>query len=194
MGKKLAVGLGGLEILVFAILEGSMLTLGAMVAPALFKTIDSRDLAGKTFGNILGIWLWFALACAVILLVCSVVDWRFSRTKNLLLSIRAAGPVLMLGLLVAFGLVLNRMQELQNNLPKPLDDYAVTDGPRMDIDTLHKTSSNLLSAVLFIGLVWFVLSAIAYYQLNSKKDLPEQGHLNPATRAKAKEMAGSGRR
>jgi hypothetical protein len=194
MGKKLAVGLGGLEILVFAILEGSMLTLGAMVAPALFKTIGSRDLAGKTFGNILGIWLWFALGCALILLVCSVVDWRFSRTKNLLLSIRVAGPVLMLGLLGGFGLVLNRMQELQNNLPKPLDDYAVTDGPRMDIDTLHKTSSNLLSAVLFIGLVWFVLSAIAYYQLNSKKAWPDQGHLSPATQTKTKEMAGSGQR
>ena len=55
MGKKLAVTLGGLQILAFALLEGSMLTLGAMVAPALFNTIASRDLAGKTFGNILGI-------------------------------------------------------------------------------------------------------------------------------------------
>ena len=169
MGRKLAVWLGSLEILAFALLEGSMLTLGAMVAPALFKTVSSRDLAGKTFGNILGIWIWFALGCAVILLVCSGLDWRLSRSKSVLLAIRPAGSALMLGLLVAFGFVLGRMQELQNALPKPLDDYAVTDGPRVDIDNLHKLSTNLLTAVLFIGLVWFVLSAYVYYRANSAR-------------------------
>ena len=169
MSKKLAVGLGSLQILAFALLEGSMLTLGAMVAPALFKTISSRDLAGKTFGNILGIWLWFALGCAIILLVCNFFDWRLSRVKNLWLTVRMAGPVLMLGLLVAFGFILGRMQELQNALPKPLDDYAVTDTPRLDIDNLHKMASNLLSAVLFIGLAWLVVSTVAYYTLNSGK-------------------------
>lgn len=189
MGKKWAVGLGGLEILAFALLEGSMLTLGAMVAPALFKTIGSRDLAGKTFGNILGIWLWFALGCAVILLVCSLLDWRFSRAKNILLQVRLAGPVIMLGLLVAFGLVLNRMQELQNSLPKPLDEYALTDGPRVDIDTLHKTSSNLLSVVLFIGLIWFVLSAMAYYQPGVKGSAKRP--VTPANQTE--ELAGSRR-
>lgn len=191
MGKKLAVWLGGLEILAFALLEGSMLTLGAMVAPALFKTVASRDLAGKTFGNILGIWLWFALGCAVILLVCSFLDWRLSRFKSILLTIRLAGPVLMLVLLVAFGFVLGRMQELQNALPRPLDDYAVTDGPRIDIDVLHKTSTNLLTAVLFIGLAWFVLSAYVYYRAGSK-----QNQANPAPvsqRQENKELAGSGR-
>lgn len=191
MGKKLAVGLGGLQILAFALLEGSMLTLGAMVAPALFKTISSRDLAGKTFGNILGIWLWFAVGCAIILLVCNFFDWRLSRVKNLWLTVRLAGPVLMLGLLAAFGFILGRMQELQNALPKPLDDYAVTDPPRLDIDNLHKMASNLLSAVLFIGLAWFVVSAVAYYKLNSSKTQS----ANPAasTVQRDPELARSGR-
>lgn len=169
MGKKLAVTLGSLQILAFALLEGSMLTLGAMVAPALFKTVASRDLAGKTFGNILGIWLWFALGCAVVLLVCNAFDWRLNGVKNLWLTVRIAGPVLMLGLLAVFGFVLGRMQELQNALPKPLDDYATTDGPRLDIDNLHKTATNLLTAVLFVGLAWFAVSAVAYYTLNSGK-------------------------
>ena len=191
MGKKLAVWLGGFEILAFALLEGSMLTLGTMVAPALFKTIASRDLAGKTFGNILGIWLWFALGCAIILLVSSFLDWRLSRSKNMLLAVRLAGPVLMLGLLIAFGVVLSRMQELQNALPKPLDDYAVTDGPRMDIDTLHKTSSNLLTAVLFIGLAWFILSAFAYYRAGSNRNKTAPAQAIPVP--EAKELAGSGR-
>lgn len=170
MGKKLAVALGGLQVLVFALLEGSMLALGAMVAPALFKTIASRDLAGKTFGNILGIWLWFALGCAAVLLVCNIVDWRMSRVKNLWLSLRIIGPALMLVLLAGFSFVLVRMQELQNALPKPLDDYATTDQPRLDIDNLHKLASNLLSAVLFIGLAWLVVSVVAYYQLNYGKN------------------------
>ena len=191
MGKKLAVWLGGLEILAFALLEGSMLTLGAMVAPALFRTISSRDLAGKTFGNILGIWLWFALGCAVVLLVGSFFDWRLARFKSRLLAVRLAGAGLMLGLLVVFGLILNRMQELQNALPKPLDEYAVTDGPRLDIDNLHKTSSNLLSAVLFFGLAWFVLSAYVYYRAGSASNRAVPARTVPAP--DAKELAGSGR-
>ena len=189
MSKKLAVGLGSLQILAFALLEGSMLTLGAMVAPALFKTISSRDLAGKTFGNILGIWLWFAVGCTVILLVCNFFDWRLSRINNLWLTVRIAGPVLMLGLLVAFGFILGRMQELQNALPKPLDDYAVTDTPRLDIDNLHKMASNLLSAVLFIGLVWFGVSAVAYYKLNSGKAKIASSAAPPVQRDPDPELA-----
>lgn len=182
MGKKLAVALGGLQILAFALLEGSMLTLGAMVAPALFKTIPSRDLAGKTFGNILGIWVWFAIGCAVVLLVCNIFDLRMSRVKNLWLTLRLLGPVLMLALLGGFTFVLVRMQELQNALPKPLDDYAVTDQPRLDIDNLHKLASNLLSAVLFIGLAWLVVSAIAYYRLNFGQNAASTKPVNPAQR------------
>lgn len=191
MGKKLAVWLGGVQILAFTILEGSMLTLGAMVAPALFRSIGSRDLAGKTFGNILSIWLWFALGCAAILLVCSFLDWRLARSKNLFLRLRLAGPPLMLGLLVGFGFILTRMQELQNALPKPLDEYALTDGPRRDIDVLHKTSSNMLSGVLLIGFIWFVLSAVTFYQLNSKKVQP--ANVPNAPTAESKELAGSRR-
>lgn len=185
MGRKLAVWLGSLEILAFTLLEGSMLTLGAMVAPALFKTVASRDLAGKTFGNILGIWLWFAVGCALILLVCSALDWRLSRVKSVWLAVRPVGPLLMLGLLVAFGFVLGRMQELQNALPKPLDDYAVTDQPRADIDNLHKLSTNLLQAVLFIGLAWFFVSAYAFYRANSTR----KSAVEPAAN---KELAGVG--
>jgi uncharacterized BrkB/YihY/UPF0761 family membrane protein len=191
MGRKLAVWLCGLQILAFALLEGSMLTLGAMVAPALFKTVASRDVAGKTFGNILGIWLWFALGCAVIILICSVLDWRFSRSKNILLAVRSVAPALMLGLLVPFGFILNRMQELQYALPKPLDEYAITEGPRKDIDSLHKISTNLLQAVLFIGLAWFVLSAIAYYRAGSGKKQTAPAPASPAQQNK--EFAGSGR-
>ena len=103
------------------------------------------------------------------LLVCNIVDLRMSRVKNLWLSLRLIGPALMLVLLAGFSFVLVRMQELQNALPKPLDDYAVTDQPRLDIDNLHKLASNLLSAVLFIWLAWLVVSVIAYYQLDSGK-------------------------
>ncbi len=141
-------------------LEGGMVTLGALVAPILFKNIKSADQAGRIFGKILGAWFWVGLACTVILLLSSLVTLINNKSGRRLYFARSFVLVPMLGLIIAFGLVLNRIEAIQSSLTKPIEEYALEANPRLEFDQLHKLSTNLLSINLFLGLGWLVLSAI----------------------------------
>lgn len=158
MRSKVWSGLVGLEILAFTFVQGSMITLGLVVAPALFKTIASRDLAGRTFGQILGVWLWPGLVClAILALSAAFTLWKLKPAGWLLWG-RLVSVVLMLGLVIAFGVVLARLNTIQDGLTAPIETYPSDVNPRLEYDQLHKLSTNLLSGALGLGLVWFGLS------------------------------------
>lgn len=167
MSKKVLGGLVAVEILAFSLLEGSMVTLGIIVAPQLFKTIGSRDLAGETFGNILGVWLWFGLGATLALVATGLVSLALSRRKGpfRLLVARLVVLPIMIGLVGAFGFVLDKMDQLQATMTQPIETYPLNTGPRLEYDQLHKLSGNLLSAALVLGLVWFGLSLVALFKL-----------------------------
>ncbi len=160
MAKKWVGGLIGLEVLVFGLLEGSMVTLGLLVAPVVFKTITSRDLAGRVFGNILNVWVWPGLVCGLILLATSLLTLLKFKPFSRWLLARTVVLVIMTGLIGGFGLVLNRIDTIQNALTQPIENYPADTNPRLEFDTLHKLSTNLLSAALILGLVWLVFSVI----------------------------------
>lgn len=191
MRSKVWSGLVGLEILAFTFVQGSMITLGLVVAPALFKTIASRDLAGRTFGQILGVWLWPGLVClAILALSAAFTLWKLKPVGWLLWG-RLVSVVLMLGLVIAFGVVLARLNSIQDGLTAPIETYPSDVNPRLEYDQLHKLSTNLLSGALGLGLVWFGLS-LAVLVGQFKKSTAGSALQEPVGRGRVAAAVGSG--
>ncbi len=165
MNEKLWAVAAGVEAFAFMLLEGSMFGLGLLVAPVLFKTIESRDLAGRVFGNILGLWVWFGLATSLVLVVTAGLTFARTRPLRRLLVARLAVSLVMLGLIGTFAGVLARLDTIQQSLNAPIETYPSNANPRLEFDSLHKLSTNLLTAALFLGLVWFGLSLAAFIRL-----------------------------
>lgn len=174
MRKKLIGWVVGVETLAFGLLEGSMVTLGLLVAPILFKKIESRDLAGRIFGGILERWFWVGLICTFILLTSAAFTFARVRPISRLLLARLVLAVVMSGLVVAFGFVLSRISTIQASLTKPIDEYPVDTNPRLEFDQLHQLSTNLLSTDLFIGLGWLVLSVLALVKLRNAQPVSSE--------------------
>lgn len=161
MVRKIYGWLAGIEILAFSLLEGSMVSLGLLVAPNLFKTLASRDLAARVFGNILGTWFWFGLVLSLALLSSALFTLVIVKPLSRLLVARFVALLFLTGLLVAFGFVMNRMNNILTGLEKPIEQYSPDTNPRHEIDQLHSLSTNLLSLALIMGMVWLVVSIVA---------------------------------
>lgn len=186
MTNKLTGWVAGIEAMAFTLLEGSMVTLGLLVAPVLFKKVESRDLAGRIFGGILDRWFWVGLGCTLILLAGAILTVARVRPISRLLLARLVLAVIMTGLIVAFGLVLSRIDTIQAGLTKPIDEYPIDQNPRLEFDQLHQLSTNLLSTDLFVGLGWLVFSVLAFVKLRGATAITqniqvEQKQGEPAT-------------
>lgn len=66
----------------------------------------------------------------------------------------------MSGLVTGFGWILARMDTIRAGLTKPIEQYPLDVNPRLEFDQLHKLSTNVLTANLFLGLTWFVVSVV----------------------------------
>jgi len=168
MSKKLLGWLGGIEVAIFTVLQGSAVTLGLLVAPVLFVTIrqsgataNPDDLAGKVFGNILHIWLWATLVCALILLATAIYTYAKIQPRRRLLLGRVLTMGLITALTLGFAYTLFRIDTIQAGLTKPIDAYPAGVGARGEFDFLHNLSTDLISASLLVGTVWLVLSVLA---------------------------------
>jgi hypothetical protein len=176
MSKKLFGWLAGIEITIFTLLQGSAVTLGLLVAPIVFTTIrgnklasSPNELAGQVFGNILHIWFWFSLICAVILLGTAAFTLRKIKPLSRLLLWRLVTNGIIVALLVAFGWTLFRLDAITAGLSKPIDDYPAGVNPRQEFDFLHALSTDLISIALLVGAAWLVLSVLATVKLSGTR-------------------------
>jgi hypothetical protein len=170
MNRKSRQGLTRLEVATFGLLEGSMLTLGAIVAPQLFRRIPSRDKAGRIFGQILKTWFWLGLACLLVLFATGISS--LTRQKNqgrVILGGRVAVVAGMLGQIAAFRGVLARMDKIRAGLTAPIETYAADYGPRQEFNRLHQRSTGLMKNLMGLGVVWLGLS-LALVARTAKKN------------------------
>lgn len=158
MQKKAFAAVAAVEIVAFTVLAGSMATLGIMVAPVLFKTVTSADLAGRVFGKILNNWFWVGLICTLLLLATSGFTLSAFKSARRLGLARLIVLLPMLGLTIWFGSVMGRMLEIQNSLTKPIEEYAANANPRLEFDQLHKVSTQIMTINLGLSLVWLGLT------------------------------------
>ena len=66
---KAILALARVRLLVVTVWVGSLWTIGYVVAPTLFTTLDDRVLAGTIAGRLFRVEAWLSVACAIILLI-----------------------------------------------------------------------------------------------------------------------------
>lgn len=186
MSKKFFAAVVAIEGLAYTALTGTMAGLGILVAPVLFKTVTSRDLAGRTFGAILNNWFWVGLVSTLLLVAGAAFTLATVKSMRKLLLARLLILAPMLALILWFGGVMSRLTEIQNSLTKPIEEYAADVNPRLEFDQLHKLSTQLMSVDLFIGLVWFVLSVWTLTAFLGRAKATETSVVEPSS-ASAKE-------
>lgn len=150
--RRLASVLHGVELLAWALWLGGIVAL-AIAAPALFQTIDSRDVAGRAFGAMLARLFPLMYACAAALLLAGVVGIAVTRRVGWVEVARYGLVVVMLGLAAYAGtVVLTEMQTLQASLPAPIETLPLESDARMRFDRLHKLSERLVGLDALLGI------------------------------------------
>ena len=182
MSKRKFGWIAGIEVAIFTVLQGSAVTLGLLVAPVVFitirnshKTDNPDDLAGQVFGNILHIWFWATLVCALILLATSIYTFVKVKPLSRLLIGRVVATGIITLLTLAFAYALFRIDAIQATLTQPIDSYPKNVNPRQEFDFLHNLSTDLISASLIVGTVWLVLSVLSVVKLSNNRQNIEQG-------------------
>lgn len=135
------------ENLLFTVWIGMHWTVGYLVAPVLFKTLDDRQLAGMLAGKMFALAAWVGLVVMVVLLLAQLLRER----RDSLRAWRSWVMMVMVAL-IAGGLfvVQPQMAELKAIGILPGSDTAAMFG------RLHGVSSvlHLLTSLMGLALVW----------------------------------------
>jgi hypothetical protein len=144
---------------------GGMVVLGLLVAPSTFRVLQASDpangrmLAGAVFGEILRLFHFLAYACGAILLVCLFL-MKFIGPPPSAFVVRAALVALMLVLAAYSGVPVTReLAQIQSQVSGPVNRLPASDPRRLRFDTLHRTSTMLMTINMGLGLVllyWYV--------------------------------------
>ncbi len=76
-----------LRVLLATVWAGSLWTVGYLVAPTLFATLDDRTLAGSIAGSLFRVEAWVSVACGLSLLVLLMGNHCFERRRSCLVLV-----------------------------------------------------------------------------------------------------------
>lgn len=131
---------------------GGMAVLGLVVAPAIFRTVQSRLLAGTTFGTVLERFGWVQIVLGV---VCLAALGTLAATKAIggraaAIRLGVVGVMLALVCFTQFHLI----PEVTREREKIANFDAVPSGVPLKarFDGLHKLSVRVSGATLLLGL------------------------------------------
>jgi hypothetical protein len=141
--KRLAEGL---QLLLLGLWVGGMVGFGAFMAPVLFGTVPSRQLAGNVAGQVIQSLSSFGVTMPILVILLHVLarrrwDWRLS----------ALTAVLILNALNAT-YVRGGIDRAQAAMPRPIEEYAVTDPLRVEYNRWHRLSNNIGMGAVVLGL------------------------------------------
>jgi hypothetical protein len=138
---------------------GSMVTIGALVAPSTFHVLQTSDpaggrwLAGLVLGEVFRQFHLLAYACGAVLLVCLFL-MKFVGPPPHAFVVRSALVASMLSLTLYSGLrVSPDIDRLQRQAPPSLHDAAAQQERRGQLEHLHRTATTLMTVNLVLALV-----------------------------------------
>lgn len=146
------LGLRYLYVLALVVWLGGMVTLGAVVAPALFQVLPLREpeagrmLAGAVFGVAMGRFHYVAYACGAVILV-TLVAMAVLGPRPASFAVRTALAGLMLGIALYSGIfVLGAVDRLQRDIGINVapSSLPTSDDRRVRFDQLHLLSTRLM--------------------------------------------------
>ena len=137
-----------LMLLALVVWVGGIIFFAFVVAPVLFTTLPSRELAGAVVQRSLKELHWIGVGCGAVFLVASLLDFHSS-----VASIRNGAISLMLALtLISQVAITTRMERLHADMGA-IDAVPASDARRVQFDSLHQWSTALEGFVLLFGLV-----------------------------------------
>lgn len=139
-----------LRLLLVTLWVGSLWTIGYLVAPTLFATLDNRTLAGAIAGKLFRIEAWLTVACSLLL----IASWLHGGPK----SERGAGKAvvwLAAGMLACTLIGYFGLQPFMGALRESAQGGVMSEEARKQFGMLHGVSSvfYLIQSILGIGLV-----------------------------------------
>jgi hypothetical protein len=153
----MATTLRFLMLLTISLWLGGIVFFAGAVAPALFSTLPSRELAGAVVTRSLAALHWMGIVAGVVFIACSMLSAVMAPQR--FATARAVLVALMLALTCAsqFG-VARKMSELRREMGV-IDDVAATDQRRVSFNRLHQWSTRLEGSVLVLGVAVLYLLA-----------------------------------
>jgi len=154
-----------LRFLSFAALSawiGGLAALGAIVAPTIFSTLQSRDangreLAGTVFGAILQNFQHVAVICGGLLIVLLVVRAMLGpRPARLALRVVTVLGMVLVSVVTTW-MIIPRIERIRGEVRGPIAELQESDARRRDFNRLHGLANGLMTLTLLagIGLLWF---------------------------------------
>ncbi len=137
---------------------GGIIFFAFVVAPTLFSTLPSRELAGAVVQRSLTVLHWIGIVSALVFLLASTLDAlntpgvQHGMSRNILITI-----ALGLTLLLQFGIT-GKMERLHREMGV-IDVVPATDPLRVEFNRLHTASTGLEGGVLLLGLTTLILVA-----------------------------------
>jgi hypothetical protein len=148
-----------LALMALVVWLGGMVILGLLVAPSTFGVLQTSDpangrmLDGAVFGAILRRFHLVAYACGMILFV-SLFVMKFIGPPPQAFVVRAAIVFVMLLIALYSGVPVTReLAHIQSQVSGPVSRLPETDERRLRFDTLHRTSTMLMTINMGLGLV-----------------------------------------
>jgi hypothetical protein len=142
-----------------ALAIGPVLFFGAVVAPAAFRVLPTRDLAAALVSPVLS---GACLIAEVSFGILFATSWWLTRdgvprlTKSLMTRLPVVG---FFAVLVIRELLIPPMDRIRAEAPGLIDSLPAADPSRLLLDRYHRLATGFFSAALAVGVVVLVLTA-----------------------------------
>ncbi len=148
------------HLFALALAIGPPLFFGAAVAPAAFRILPTRDLAGALQSPILIRACWFAEASFAILFLTSWLLGRWSAAPRLQKSLLTRAPVVgMIAAVVIEKLLIPPIDKIRTEAPGLIDRLPANDPSKILLDRYHRLSTSFFGAEIAVALVILVVTA-----------------------------------
>lgn len=152
-----------LLFLLLAIWVGGMFGFGVLYAPVLFRSISSRDQAGRIAGQTLARIDTLGLVAGGVVSLITLL--QVFATGLPLDVVRVVIALLMVGLVVySTAVIRSRLDAIRSAMGKPIDELTEDDPQRIEYNKYHKLSTRIYGIVLFLGIALIVLSGLRVEQ------------------------------
>ncbi len=148
------------HLFALALAIGPPLFFGAAVAPAAFRVLPTRDLAGALQSPILTRACWFAEASFAVLFLTSWLLGRWSAAPRLQKSLLTRAPVLgMIAAVVIEKLLIPPIDKIRTEAPGLIDRLPANDPSKILLDRYHRLSTSFFAAEIAVAFIILLVTA-----------------------------------
>ena len=147
--------LAAVEVVLLSAWLGAAILVAAVVAPAAFKVLPSRTLAGALVGQVLPVIFLSGLVIGIISVLLDIrADARFAR-----ISVAAPYAALLVGCIVAQFVIGPRIEAVRSAIGGAIEALDAADPRRVQFGKLHAFSV-LWMGVAMIGAGWAIVQKL----------------------------------